>query len=166
MTRLVGIEDVLDTDAWYTPAWLFDGLGVTFDFDVAAPADPIEWLPASRRYTVADDGLLQPWHGLVWCNPPDSEPAPWCRRWAAHPDGFLLIRSDLSTSGPAFAFSAATSMFVPAKRLQFVNGHGVGSGSVNFSSVLLGRGQTADDAIVRLAGKYGGHARLLTVRAA
>lgn len=159
--RLFGIEDALDSDAWYTPPWIFDGLGVTFDLDVASPADPLPWIPARTRYTVADDGLNLPWFGMVWCNPPYSEPAPWCRKWAEHPDGFLLIRSDLSSSGPFAAVSAATSVYVPAKRIQFVNGHGSGSGSVNFSSVLLGRGGRADAAMVRLADQHGGTARLL-----
>ena len=159
--RLFAIDDALDSDAWYTPPWVFEGLGVTFDLDVAAPADPLPWVPARQRYTVADDGLLQPWFGLVWCTPPYSAPTAWCRRWAQHSDGFLLIRADLSTGGPFAAVSAATSMYVPAKRIQFVNGHGSGTGAVNFSSVLLGRGATADSAIARLAATKGGTARVL-----
>ncbi len=162
MARLFAIEDALDSDAWYTPEWIFDGLGVEFDLDVASPAEPTSWLPAKHRYTVADDGLTQPWFGLVWCNPPYSAPTAWCRKWAEHESGFLLIRADLSTSGPARAFSAATSLYVAPKRIQFVNGHGVGSGAVNFSTVLLGRGSVADDALARLAEKYGGSARRLS----
>lgn len=164
--RLFGIADALDSDAWYTPSWIFDGLGVTFDLDVASPSEPLEWLPTRERYTVADDGLNLPWHGLVWCNPPYSAPTLWCRRWAQHPDGFLLIRADLSTGGPFVAFSAATSLYVPAKRIQFVNGQGGATGAVNFSSVLLGRGDTADAAIARLATTWGGSARLLAARQA
>lgn len=159
--RLFGIDDALDSDAWYTPPWIFDGLGVTFDLDVASPADPPPWIPARNRYTVADDGLTLPWFGLVWCNPPYSAPTAWCRRWAQHPDGFLLIRADLSTGGPFTATSAASSMFVAPKRIQFVNGHGTGTGAVNFSSVLLGRGPLADAAMARLAARSGGAARLL-----
>lgn len=161
--RLFGVEDALDSDAWYTPAWVFDGLGVELDLDVAAPAEPLPWIPAKHRYTVADDGLALPWFGLVWCNPPYSAPTAWCRRWAEHPDGFLLIRADLSTGGPFVAYSAASSLYVPAKRIQFVNGHGAGTGAVNFSSILLGRGATADAALQRLAGRCGGSARLLAV---
>lgn len=159
--RLFGLEDAFDSDAWYTPPWIFDGLGVTFDLDVASPAEPLEWLPTRQRYTVAEDGLVLPWHGLVWCNPPYSNPRPWCMKWAAHPDGFLLIRSDLSTVGPFAATSAATSLYIPPKRIQFVNGQGKCAGGVNFSSVLLGRGATADHAIERLARRHGGAARIL-----
>ena len=159
--RLFGLDDALDSDAWYTPKWVFDGLGVEFDLDVASPAESLPWIPARDRYTVADDGLALPWFGLVWCNPPYSLPAPWCRKWAEHPDGLLLIRADLSTGGPFVAVSAASSIYVPAKRIQFVNGQGGGTGAVNFSSVLLGRGAVADAALSRLASLSGGAARVL-----
>ena len=160
--RLFGIDDALDSDAWYTPPWVFEGLGLTFDIDVAAPADMPPWIPARKRYTVADDGLNMPWVGLVWCNPPYSDPAAWCRRWATHPDGCLLIRADLSTGGPFAAFSAASSVYVPAKRIQFVSGTGASTGSVNFSTVLLGRGSQANEALHRLARTHGGSARTMT----
>lgn len=162
MSRLFDIDDALNSDAWYTPAWLFDGLGLTFDLDVAAPAEPLPWIPARERYTVADDGLAQPWHGTVWCNPPYSAPTAWCRRWANHPAGCLLIRADLSTSGPAAAVDAATSIYVPPKRLQYVNGAGTRqTGLITFSTVLLGRGDHVDAAIGRLANRYGGTGRRL-----
>lgn len=160
--RLFGVADVLDSDAWYTPPWIFQGLSLTFDLDVAAPEGGLPWIPAARSFSVADDGLLQPWDGLVWCNPPYSEPGPWCHRWAAHPHGCLLIRSDLSTSGPYTAYKAASSVYVPAKRLQFVNGHGGETGAANFSAVLFGRGDHVDAAMIRLARVYGGTTRLLS----
>jgi hypothetical protein len=163
--RLFPLADALDSDAWYTPPWIFEGLGVELDLDVAAPAEPLAWIPAKRRYTVAEDGLNLPWFGLVWCNPPYSAPTAWCKRWSQHPDGFLLVRADLSTGGPYAAFTAASSLYVPPKRIQFVNGHGGSTGAVNFSSVLLGRGPTADAALVRLAVASGGSARCLTEQA-
>lgn len=165
--RLFGINDALDSDAWYTPAWVFEGMGLTFDLDVASPDGGLPWLPAHRFYTVADDGLTQPWDGLVWCNPPYSAPTAWCRRWAEHEaGGCLLIRADLSTGGPYAATSAATSLYVPAKRMQFVSGSGKPSGAVNFSTVILGRGPEADAGLARLARTHGGACRLLKVEAA
>ena len=165
MTRLFSIEDALDSDAWYTPEWVFDGLGVRFDLDVAAPNGGLDWLPAGAHYSVADDGLLMPWSGWVWCNPPYSAPTAWCRRWAEHmPGGCLLIRADLSTGGPFVAFSAATSIYVPPKRMQFVSGSGRPTGAVNFSTVLLGKGDLIDAAMQRLAAKHGGSARLLITK--
>jgi phage N-6-adenine-methyltransferase len=163
--RLFQMDDVLDSDHWYTPPWIFDGLAITFDLDVAAPADALSWIPAQRFYTIADDGLALPWTGTVWCNPPYSAPTAWCYKWARHGDGCILLRADLSTRGPFAAMSAATSIYVPPKRLQFVNGHGGTTGAVNFSTVLLGLGPIADAGIARLASRYGGSGRKLTTTA-
>ncbi len=160
--RLFGVADALDSDAWYTPSWVFEGMGFMFDLDVASPDGGLPWLPARRFYTVADDGLSMPWDGWVWCNPPYSAPTAWCRKWAAHdPGGCLLIRADVSTSGPFAAISAATSVYVPPKRLQFVSGTGGPTGGVNFSTLILGRGDEIDAALTRLADTFGGTARVL-----
>jgi len=78
-------------DEWYTPPWLFDALGLRFDVDVCAPVDPsLRTVPADRAYTVDDDGLTQPWGGLIWCNPPYSNPTPWAERMIEHDNGVLL----------------------------------------------------------------------------
>lgn len=162
MSRLFGIDDVLTSDDWYTPAWIFEGLGLRFDLDVSAPIGGVPWVPADRHYSESDNGLLQPWSGLVWCNPPYSSPTAWCRKWAEHPGGgCILLRADLSTSGPHAAFRAASSIYVPPKRLQFVSGVGERSGAVNFSTVLLGRSAAVDEAMHRLARTHGGEARSL-----
>ena len=155
--KLFDVGDVVDTDHWYTPPWVFEGMAVTFDLDVAAPVGGVPWVPARRSYSVDDDGLTEPWDGLVWCNPPYSAPTAWCRRWAEHsPGGCLLIRADLSTSGPFVAWSAAHAMYVHRKRIQFVSGSGVPSGSVNFSTVILARGDECVAGLQRLAHACGG----------
>ena len=68
---------------WYTPASVYqpilERLSMTeFDLDPCSP-----WLdgpiPAKTRFTPADNGLLQPWQGVVWCNPPYGRAmAAWC----------------------------------------------------------------------------------------
>ena len=75
----------------YTPKWVFDLLDVTFDLDVAAPVGGVPWIPALQSYSQADDGLVQPWHGLVWCNPPFSDILPWVRRLNEHRNGIALL---------------------------------------------------------------------------
>lgn len=79
------------TDERYTPAWLFDAMGLAFALDVAAPAGGVPWIPAELHYSAADDGLARPWRGLVWCNPPFSHPEPWVRKWVEHGSGVLLF---------------------------------------------------------------------------
>lgn len=162
MTRLFGLADAMDSDAWYTPPWVFEGMGVTFDLDVCSPSTPPSWIPADERLTVADDGLGAEWRGWIWCNPPYSDPRPWCLRWAVHePGGCLLIRADLSASGPAAAFAAASSLYVPAARIRFISGSGIESRRVPFTTIILGRGALADAALDRLARCAGGTTRRL-----
>jgi len=166
VSRLFTIEQAVGTDDWYTPAWVFDGMGVTFDMDVAAPPGGLEWLPAHESLSESDDGLTTPWAGWVWCNPPYSAPAAWCRKWALHePGGCILIRADLSTSGPHAAFRAAHAIYFAEKRIQFVNGQGGSTGAVHFSTVLLARGAKCVEALHRLASLTGGTARTLAVGA-
>jgi hypothetical protein len=67
---LFGIEQTeLTSDDFYTPKWLFDRLCITFDLDVCAPQGGIAWIPATRYYTKADDGLALPWLGRTFRRP-------------------------------------------------------------------------------------------------
>lgn len=81
----------LSSDDYYTPKAVFDRLGIEFDIDVAAPPGGIPWIPAKRFFTMADDGLAQPWEGRVWMNPPYSNATPWVRRFVEHRDGVALL---------------------------------------------------------------------------
>lgn len=96
----LGAEDVADTsDDWYTPPWLFEAAGLTFDMDVAAPVAPERRTCPARRYlTPLDDGLVTPWEGIVWMNPPYSRPKPWIERWTEHPAGLALCAATRSAS--------------------------------------------------------------------
>lgn len=91
MTALFSHEvQGLESDERYTPAWVFDGLGLTFDLDPASPADGAGFVPAATRYTRRDDGLSREWFGRVWLNPPFSNATPWARRFIEHGHGVFL----------------------------------------------------------------------------
>lgn len=79
------------SDDYYTPKWLFDAIGLHFDLDVASPPEGPPFTPCSNYYTQQDDGLLQPWHGRVWMNPPYSKPAPWVDKFLNHGNGIALL---------------------------------------------------------------------------
>ena len=74
----------------YTPEWVFDNLGY-FDLDVCAPEGGISWIPALEYYTIKDDGLISPWHGRVWCNPPFDQCQYWMRKFMYHHNGVALV---------------------------------------------------------------------------
>jgi len=81
-------------DEWLTPPEIIAALGgpESFDLDPCAPvARP--WEMARRHYTIQDNGLLKPWEGRIWFNPPYGGPTivgPWMRRMAHHGRGTAL----------------------------------------------------------------------------
>lgn len=90
--KLFGVPQAeLTSDDYYTPRWVFDALGLTFDLDVAAPPGGVDWLPARRYFTQADDGLSQEWTGRVWMNPPFSGTSPWAQRFLDHGNGVAIV---------------------------------------------------------------------------
>lgn len=84
------------TDVWLTPPELLHALG-PFDLDPCASIGR-PWDTAATHYTVEDDGLSQPWTGLVWCNPPFGPDAQkWLARCAEHGDAIALVPARTET---------------------------------------------------------------------
>jgi hypothetical protein len=81
----------LTSDDYYTPAWVFERMGIEFDLDVCSPPGGIPWIPATRFFDMADDGLAQPWEGRVWMNPPYSKATPWVNKFVDHRHGIALL---------------------------------------------------------------------------
>ena len=68
------------TDLWETPQDLFDKLNNEFHFTLDVCATP-ENAKCDSFYTKEQDGLSQPWKGVVWCNPPyGRQIGEWVRR--------------------------------------------------------------------------------------
>lgn len=78
------------SDDYWTPKWLFDALGLKFDLDVACPPDGPPHTPAKAWYTQETNGLISPWWGRVWMNPPFSNANPWVRKFIDHHNGIAL----------------------------------------------------------------------------
>ena len=57
------------TDLWETPQILFDQLNAEFHFNLDVCALP-ENAKCAAYYTPEMNGLVQPWYGNCWCNPP------------------------------------------------------------------------------------------------
>ena len=78
-------------DEYFTPKWLFESMNITFDIDVAAPNNGVEWIPAKKYFTLEDDGLSQQWYGNVWMNPPYSQSKKWVNKFIEHGKGIALL---------------------------------------------------------------------------
>ena len=110
------------TVEWYTPPSLFGALGIRFDLDPASPgADLVPWLPASKHYTRDDDGLVQPWHGRVWLNPPYGPALPlFVDRMCEHGNGIMLTASRTETRWWQKAANSADAVVLLRERIHFI----------------------------------------------
>lgn len=60
---------------WYTPPEYIEAARQVMgaiDLDPATAPIPQAWIKATIFYTILDNGLIQPWQGRVWLNPPYS----------------------------------------------------------------------------------------------
>lgn len=90
-----------DSDEWRTPTWLFNLLNEEFNFliDVAATD---ENALCSKWFTEADNGLVQKWSGICYCNPPYSKAAAWFKNaWSeaalGHATTVMLVAARTDT---------------------------------------------------------------------
>lgn len=124
-------------DILQTPRYITDALG-PFDLDPCAGesttiAHTNWWIGRS------EDGLIRPWFGFVWCNPPFSKKEIWAELTVKHNNGILILpeRGSAPWFGP-LAMQVG-SYFVSGKKIDFVGG----SSSNNIGSVLFPLGKEA-----------------------
>lgn len=84
------------SDTWLTPISILEKLG-EFDLYPCTP-EVMPWETAKKRYTKKDDGLIQPWDGRVWMNPPfGKEAAKWLEKLSNHGNGIALVPARTET---------------------------------------------------------------------
>lgn len=75
---------------WLTPPHVIEALG-SFDLDPCS-LDPRPWPTAASHYAPPQDGLILPWYGRVWLNPPYGDHAgKWLAKLGEHGRGTALI---------------------------------------------------------------------------
>lgn len=130
-------QKALDSkDEWLTPPRLVDRLGY-FDLDPCSPvARP--WPTATRHYTVEDNGLVLPWEGRVWLNPPYSAVGLWMQRLANHGNGVALVFARTETRWFFdFVWSKANAVLFLKGRLSFCHVSGEQGKPAPAPSVLV-----------------------------
>lgn len=80
------------TCVWSTPDWLFQELDKEFNFKTDVCALP-ENAKCEKYFTPEDDGLLMPWSGSCWCNPPYGNAiADWVHKaWRESKNGCTVV---------------------------------------------------------------------------
>lgn len=140
--RITGKED------WLTPPQIIRALG-QFDTD---PCSPIgrPWDTAKVHYTALDNGLLKPWAGRVWMNPPYGDQTEnWMRRLAEHGNGIALIfaRTETKSFHPWVWDYASATLWIKG-RLRFFTKEGREGGMAGAPSVLVSYGQENAEALL------------------
>ena len=77
------------TDDWLTPPELVRSLG-RFDLDPCASKLQLCKLAEKSYCFPEDNGLLLPWEGRVWVNPPFSCISSWVYKFVLHANGVII----------------------------------------------------------------------------
>ncbi len=138
------------TTTWLTPISLIRSLG-EFDLDPCTP-DQMPWETAKKRYTESDNGLIQPWEGRVWCNPPYGKLMPeFLNKMAEHGNGIALLFNRTETDQFfKYVWPKADAVLFKKGRIHFLNNEGVkvGNGS-GCGSVFVAYGKDNARALER-----------------
>ena len=137
-----------ESDEWYTPRYIFDALGVTFDLDVAAPYLGPRQVPC--KIWMSENSLERDWFGMVWMNPPfghQSTKRLWLRKFFEHGNGIALLPD--RTSAPWWQEFAplATSILFISPKVKFERPDGSIGEQPGTGTTLLSIGTVADQAL-------------------
>lgn len=138
-----------ETNEWYTPSWIFDALDLKFDLDPCQPSGGISWIPVDQYYTPESNGLISPWSGCVWLNPPyGREVGKWLNRLYLHGNGIALVAARTGTRWFHEYVPKSDGVFFFQGRIRFVDGlQRTSVGGPGFDSMLIAFGSECQEAL-------------------
>ena len=139
-------------DRWLTPKHIVEALG-PFDLDpCGAPGHVL----AKHTYLLenGDDGLIDPWNGRVWLNPPYGRyQRPWIERLVEHGEGTALLPVATGTKlWQDVVWPNATAIHFYRHRIEFLRRKGFDGGEKMVSpqaSAIIAFGDKDAEALVR-----------------
>lgn len=148
MSAITGLG-IGKSNEWYTPASVFDALGVHFDLDVAAPVNGPLHVPCDGW--IFDRSLERHWSGFIWMNAPfggRNGLVPWLDKFFAYGNGIALTPD--RTSAPWFQDAwrkADAALFT--RKIRFIRPCGSDAGSPGHGTALFASGDKAVAALTR-----------------
>lgn len=138
------------SDDWFTPGYVLDALGETFDLDVAAPQEGPKHVAAASW--ISEDSLSQQWGGFVWMNPPygrRNSLSAWLDKFMEHGNGLALTPD--RTSAPWFqpALKRCDAVLFVKNKIKFERPDGTVGESPGTGSAIFAAGRRAECALLR-----------------
>lgn len=87
-------------DEWMTPWWFVKLLESEFGEIDLDPCASLGFGKAKKYFTEAENGLLKPWFGTVFCNPPYSQISKWATK--------AFMEADMGNATVLFLCAART----------------------------------------------------------
>lgn len=137
------------SDDWYTPPAVFSALGLQFDLDPCSPG-PGHWVPATKHFTKAEDGLRQEWRGSVFMNPPFGARhahLPWLEKFLKHGNGIAIVRAYTSSGWFHDYATRCDAMLFPRGKTKFIRPDGTVGKAPGHGVVLLAMGLLCCEAL-------------------
>lgn len=121
---------VSETRQWYTPPSIFKALKIEFDLDPCSPGQTIvPWIPVKKHYKTVEDGLLSPWFGNCWVNPPYGKDVwKWLKLLSLHGNGIALVFSRTDSKWFQEYAPLADAVCFIRDRIRFISGKKVNPG--------------------------------------
>jgi hypothetical protein len=127
-------------DDWQTPLYVINALG-EFDFDPCPnQREPLR----CAKEACLGDGLIEPWKGRVWLNPPYGDACKdWMQKMAGHGKGIALIPPRIGSGWfHRIVFPNCSGIFAIEKRLAFISAStGQPVKGNNADSILISYGE-------------------------
>lgn len=162
----------MTTDEWFTPPHVIRRVRAAFggviDLDPASNGFANGTVQARMFYTQEDDGLVKPWHGRVWLNPPFSATEAWVRRALLAFDqdeieeAIVLTNANTETKWGQLLLSAGSVVCFPRRRIRFIPPDGAVAGHPTKGQMLTHFGKD----ISRFVDAFGGFGAVLPLQRA
>lgn len=138
------------TDEWYTPKYIFDALGCTFDMDVASPVNQISCHVPVKDF-ILFDSLERSWKGFIWMNPPygdEDVKTEWLKKFISHGNGIALMPDRTSTKWWQNAAKECDMHLQTSKKIKSIRSDGVVGNAPSNGTTLFAIGEQACEALL------------------